>query len=102
MDKIKEEQRTYRKLYPITARQAQVVHFIRDFLIENGYPPTLDEIADNLGVKTKKSAFDHLMVLHKKGYLTYTPHKKRAIKLHCYKMILEKEEGFDENNSTGS
>jgi len=54
----------------LTARQQQVLSFVAHSAKEKGYPPSLREIADRLGVHDHKSARDHVEALIKKGYLT--------------------------------
>jgi len=52
-----------------TKKQKQVLEFIREFQKENGYPPTLQEICENFGFSSTKSADNHIQALIQKGYL---------------------------------
>ncbi|NJC87469.1 MAG: repressor LexA [Desulfuromonas sp.] len=57
----------------LTARQRQVLQFIASFVDNNGYPPTLREIAKHLQVSGPLPASKHLDALEKKGYLKRDP-----------------------------
>jgi repressor LexA len=52
----------------LTARQREVLSFIRAFTARHGLPPTVREIGDKFGV-TPRAAFDHLRALERKGML---------------------------------
>jgi len=56
----------------LTARQKEVFNFIRSFIKERGFPPSVREIAEHFDIYPR-AAFDHLKALEKKGYL-----KRRA------------------------
>ena len=47
-------------------RQRQIVDFIRQFIQRNGYSPTLQEIADAIGVSSLATVHEHLQALAKK------------------------------------
>jgi len=47
-------------------RQRQIVDFVRQFIQRNGYSPTLQEIADALGVSSLATVHEHLQALVKK------------------------------------
>jgi repressor LexA len=52
----------------LTARQREVLGFIRAFTARHGVPPTVREIGDKFSV-TPRAAFDHLRALERKGML---------------------------------
>lgn len=64
----------------LTPRQLQILTFIRDSKHRNGYSPTMQEIADELGV-SKVTVFEHVGALVKKGLLRRLPHKARSLEL---------------------
>lgn len=64
----------------LTDRQAAVLDFIRDHIEETGYPPTIREIGDHLGIKSTNGVNDHLKALERKGYLDRQTGKSRALK----------------------
>ncbi len=62
----------------MTDRQKLIFTFIRESIEKTGFPPTIREIGTNFGI-TVKGAYDHLKAIEKKGYLTCTQNKSRAI-----------------------
>ena len=65
----------------LTARQRQVLACIADHIDRNGYPPTLREIADHLGISGTLGVMKHLRALEKKGYIEKEPGSSRGIRL---------------------
>ncbi len=65
----------------LTARQAEVLQLIRDFLQSTGFPPTRADIAQILGFKSANAAEDHLRALERKGYIEILPGASRGIRL---------------------
>lgn len=63
---------------PLTARQREVLDFIRQFMGRIGYPPTVREIGAHFGF-VPRSVFDHLKALERKGYLRRDPAKSRSL-----------------------
>jgi SOS-response transcriptional repressor LexA len=55
----------------LTARQEQTLDFIRKSIEERGYPPTLREIGEYMGIRSTNGVNDHLRALEKKGYLKH-------------------------------
>jgi len=62
----------------ITRRQREVLEFILDYRREEGVSPTMDEIADALGVN-KKTVYEHLRRLRARGALTWRRYEARSI-----------------------
>jgi len=54
----------------LTARQKRVLESIHRFMLDNGYSPTVREIASDLGFSSPRAASDHLKALQKKGYIS--------------------------------
>jgi repressor LexA len=65
----------------LTKRQEQTLSFIRSSINERGYPPTLREIGEHMGIKSTNGVNDHLRALERKGYLRREDMKSRALKL---------------------
>ncbi|MBI3202504.1 MAG: transcriptional repressor LexA [Polyangiaceae bacterium] len=65
----------------LTKRQEQTLAFIRHSIEERGYPPTLREIGEHMGIKSTNGVNDHLRALERKGYLRREDMKSRALKL---------------------
>jgi len=66
---------------PLTARQRQILDWIRGYLETNGMPPTRAEIAIGLGFSTPSSAEDHLKALARKGAIEMLPGASRGLRL---------------------
>ncbi|MFA5338829.1 MAG: transcriptional repressor LexA [Candidatus Omnitrophota bacterium] len=64
----------------LTAKQEKVLKFIRERVGER-LPPTIREIAGEIGVSSTGTVRDYLAALQKKGYLKRTNNKSRAIEL---------------------
>jgi len=62
----------------LTKRQEQVLHVVKTYILSNLYPPTIQEVSDQLSI-TKKGIVDHLQALERKGYLTWDRGKSRSI-----------------------
>ena len=65
----------------LTKRQAQTLDFIRHSIEERGYPPTLREIGEHMGIRSTNGVNDHLRALERKGYLRREDMKSRALRL---------------------
>ncbi len=64
----------------MTHRQREVLDFIRHFMGQAGYPPTVREIGAHFGF-VPRSVFDHLKALERKGYLRRTASKSRSLQI---------------------
>jgi repressor LexA len=63
----------------LTDRQEEILNFIRQFLAENGYPPTLREIGKKFDISSTFGVKRHLDALVKKGYLNVESNASRGI-----------------------
>ena len=52
----------------LTSRQREIFNFIRTFIKEKGYPPSVREVGEHFHIYPR-AAFDHLKALERKGYL---------------------------------
>ena len=52
----------------LTSRQKEIFDFVRTFIKERGYPPSVREIGEHFNIYPR-AVFDHLKALEKKGYL---------------------------------
>ena len=71
----------------LTARQKQVYDFIRDFIREHAYPPSIREIQHDFGLKSTKGVKDHIDRLVEKNYLRRDDGAARALKIVEHKSI---------------
>lgn len=69
-----------KEIKKLTKRQGQVLSFIIDQIENEGYPPTIREIGDHLGIKSTNGVNDHLKALEKKDYLAREDAKSRALR----------------------
>src|ERR1051325_5894281 len=65
----------------LTQRQEQTLDFIRQSIEERGYPPTLREIGEYMGIRSTNGVNDHLRALERKGYLRREDMKSRALRV---------------------
>jgi repressor LexA len=64
----------------LTPKQQKILLLIRDWQLTKGFSPTLQEVADELGV-SKVTVFEHVEALIKKGALRRDPNKARSLEL---------------------
>lgn len=70
----------------LTKRQAQIYDFICGEVADKGYPPSVREIANAVGLSSPSTVHTHLQVLEDKGYIKRDLSKPRALE------IIDKEE----------
>ena len=66
----------------LTDRQRQVLEFIDAELRRRGYPPSVREIGEAVGLSSSSTVHAHLAALQEKGFLTRDPTKPRALEVH--------------------
>lgn len=66
---------------PLTKRQREILGFIRDYLGDNNYSPTLEEIAEHFGIASLNAIYKHLNVLEERGFITRMSNRARSIQL---------------------
>ncbi|MGZ4695697.1 MAG: transcriptional repressor LexA [Acidimicrobiales bacterium] len=66
---------------PLTARQQQILTFIEAITNQRGYPPSVREIGDEVGLSSPSTVHSHLNTLQRLGYLRRDPTKPRAIEV---------------------
>ncbi len=64
----------------LTPKQLRILQLIRDSRIRRGYSPTMQELADEIGV-SKVTVFEHVEALIKKGALVREPNKARSLSI---------------------
>ncbi|SIS97851.1 repressor LexA [Alicyclobacillus vulcanalis] len=65
----------------LTARQRAILEFIKKNIREKGYPPSVREIGEAVGLASSSTVHGHLERLQQKGYLRRDPTKPRALEL---------------------
>src|SRR5215216_1182647 len=66
---------------PLTARQQEIWQFLVDYVDRHGYPPTVREIGEAVGLASPSTVHAHLANLERAGLLKRDPTKPRAIEL---------------------
>ena len=66
---------------PLTDRQRGILDFIETNMRERGYPPSVREIGEAVGLSSSATVHNHLATLQKLGYLHRDPTKPRAIEV---------------------
>lgn len=65
----------------ITAKQEQILEFIKDTILKKGYPPTVRDICEAVNLRSTSSVHSHLETLEKNGFIKRDPTKPRAIEI---------------------
>jgi repressor LexA len=65
----------------LTERQKQILDYIERCLIEKGYPPSVREIGQAIGLRSSATVHSHLRSIEKKGFLKRDSSKGRALSL---------------------
>ncbi len=65
----------------ITAKQQEILEFIKDCILSKGYPPSVREICEAVCLKSTSSVHSHLETLEKNGYIRRDPTKPRTIEI---------------------
>ncbi len=65
----------------LSTRQQRVLEVIQDAVDQRGYPPSLREIGEAVGLTSPSSVAHQLKMLERKGYLRRDPHRPRAIEV---------------------
>ena len=65
----------------LTDRQRQTLEYIAETVADRGYPPSVREICDALGLASSSTVHSHMQALQRKGYLRIDPTKPRAVEL---------------------
>jgi repressor LexA len=66
----------------LTSRQRRILEVIRDAVAERGYPPSIREIGEAVGLTSTSSVHSQLEALQRKGFIRRDPTKPRAIEVH--------------------
>ena len=65
----------------ISAKQSEILEYIKDQILEKGYPPAVREICAAVHLKSTSSVHSQLETLEKNGYIRRDPTKPRAIEI---------------------
>ena len=65
----------------ISAKQQQILNFIKSEITQKGYPPTVRNICEAVNLRSTSSVHAHLETLERNGYIRRDPAKPRAIEI---------------------
>ena len=65
----------------ISAKQREILEYIKSQILERGFPPAVREICEAVNLKSTSSVHSHLETLEKNGYIRRDPTKPRAIEI---------------------
>lgn len=65
----------------ITAKQQEILEYIKETILKKGYPPAVREICEAVQLKSTSSVHSHLESLEKNGYIRRDPTKPRTIEI---------------------
>src|SRR5579859_1676703 len=65
---------------PATERQQRILDVIRAFTSEHGYPPSVREIGERVGLSSSSTIHAHLKALERRGLISRDPTKPRALR----------------------
>ncbi len=69
----------------LTGRQQQILDFIRAEIHRRGFPPSVREIGEAVGLSSSSTVHSHLAALESKGFLRRDPSKPRALEVFDYR-----------------
>jgi repressor LexA len=65
----------------ITKKQKEILEYIKSQIVNRGYPPSVRDICEAVGLRSTSSVHAHLETLEKNGYIRRDPTKPRAIEI---------------------
>lgn len=65
----------------ISEKQREILEYIKQEILQRGYPPAVREICEAVNLKSTSSVHSHLETLEKNGYIRRDPTKPRAIEI---------------------
>lgn len=75
----------------LTPRQREILGYIKQEVLKRGYPPSVREIGEAVGLSSSSTVHGHLGKLEDKGYIRRDPTKPRAIELVNDRDVIRKE-----------
>lgn len=63
----------------LTGKRRQILQFIAQYIGDHGYPPSVREIGEAVGLSSSSTVHTHLQLLQREGYLRRDPTKPRAL-----------------------
>ncbi len=66
---------------PLTRRQKQILDYLQSYIVEHGYAPSFEEIAERFAFRSLATVHEHLTNLQRKGYIRRSHNESRSIEL---------------------
>lgn len=88
----------------LTSRQAKILDMIRASVTERGYPPSIREIGESVGLTSPSSVAHQLRTLERKGFIRRDPNRPRAMEVLSPEMtpqLSEPTEAVQDGDPTG-
>jgi len=76
----------------LTKKQEKVLKYVKKYIAKHGYPPSVREICNGLGLSSPATVHTHLKELEKKGAITKSKSKFRTIEINGENEYLKKNE----------
>ncbi len=80
----------------LTEREHRMLDFLKDTIKQKGYPPTVREIGEYIGVKSTSTVHKDLAALQQKGYIIKDPAKPRTIEIVGFDRYAEKDRALED------
>lgn len=68
-------------MQPLTRRQREILDYLKEFIDEHGYAPSLDEIGGRFGLSSLATVHKHLVNLQEKGFIRRAWNRSRSVEL---------------------
>ncbi len=68
-------------MQPLTRRQREILDYLKEFIDEQGYAPSLEEIGTRFGLSSLATVHKHLMNLQEKGFIRRAWNRSRSVEL---------------------
>jgi repressor LexA len=65
----------------LSKKQQEILDYLKEEILSKGYPPTVREICEKVGLKSTSSVHSHLNTLERNGFIRRDPTKPRAIEI---------------------
>lgn len=66
---------------PLTRRQKQILDYVQSYIVDRGYAPSFEEIAQQFSFRSLATVHEHLTNLERKGYIRRAHNESRSIEL---------------------
>ena len=86
----------------LTARQRRILSVIRELVDRRGYPPSMREIGEAVGLTSSSSVAHQLKVLEAKGYLRRDPNRPRAVEVRMPGEVVDAESAVEHGFSSSA